>query len=407
MAWAEKLPSGKYRGCWRRPDGKQDHTRRATHPEHPYSRKRDALEAAQEEEVKARRQAAATKGKVSASITWGEWWDLLAPDYPDSDTGSVVASIVRTHVRPRWGEEPLNKIHQVDVKAWVADLLPGRKPAYVQKIYGVFRLSINQAVEKRVLGTSPCVGIKVPKAPKRAKPYTDTEYLAAISPHLPAGHRDLLQLGLETGLRPSELGGLHADMVDLDSGWLYVSKVLVEYRKTIRHYPKDLDDRRVPLSDKAIEIIRRNLADRDLTGGCGLVHASQKKPCASPLVFRNSRGGVITPNTLLKAVRYAVEKAKIEYRGRGPYSVRRGFGTRAARGGIDAFELAEIMGHADVRQTQEYVQETPAARERLRAALGESTRLTVVREQPGAESGAHSHKQTPQRTTPKRDGAVS
>ncbi len=388
MAWAEKLASGKYRGCWRNPDGTQGHTTRKTHPEHPWSRKRDAVEAAQEEEVKARRKASAKKGTIKASTLWGDWWDLIVPEYPDSDAAKPIKSIVDNHVRPRWGEVALNEMENRDVKAWVADLLaaPGRQVSYVRKIHWVLSWSLSQAVDRGVLTASPCVGIKIPRPPKRKKPYTDDAFVAAIRPHLPQCYRDIIDLGEETGLRPGELCGLHADMCDLGDGWLTVSKVLVERRRVIRHYPKDKDDRGVPLTDKAIGIIVRNLAGRDLKAGCGLEH-SNSKPCTSVLVIRNSFGGVITPTAWRNAMMRAADKADVPVRGRTPYAVRRKFGTRAARGGMDAFELAELMGHADVRQTQEYVQETPAARDRLRLALGETPGLNVVRGQSGAELG--------------------
>lgn len=398
MAWAERLPSGKYRGCWRTPDGRQHHTRRPDFPEHPYARKRDAVEAAQEAEVKARRQAAANKGTISASVTWGEWWDHLEVEHQHTDVSGVVDSSVRLYLRPRWGTEPLNRIKQRDVKAWVADLLPGREVSYVHRIYAVFRWSINQAVDRGVLDASPCSGVKLPAVRRKAKPYTDEAFVDALRPHLPKWYQDLIDLGRETGLRPGELCGLHADTCDLDDGWLTVSKVLVAKQRVIRPFPKDKDERRVPLTDKAISIIRRNLAGRDLAGGCGLRH-TDGKPCRSVLVIRNSRGQVITPMVWRNRMVDAAKRAKIDRRGRTPYGARRAFFTRAARGGVDVFDLALYGGHANLKQTQEYVQETPGARDRLRAALGETTRLTVVQGQAGAEPGADPDNHAPRTGT--------
>lgn len=400
MAWTEKLQSGKYRGGWWKPDGTKDYTKRATHPEHPYERKRDAFEAAQEEEVKARRQAAAKKGTVSASVTWGEWWDLLELAYPHSDADGVVQSAVRRYIRPRWGETPLNEIAQRDVKAWIADLSADKEPSYVARIYGVFQRSISLAMEREVLTASPCVGIKVAKGRKRKKAYTDEAYLEVIHPNLKAHYRALNTVGLDTGLRPGELCGLHADAIDLDGGWITVDRVLVARKRVIRHYPKDKDERLVPLTQQAIDVIRQCLAGRHLKTGCGLPHVGNRR-CRSPLVFLNREGNVIIPD----AWRHALERAseKIGVPARGPYTVRRGFATRAAAGGIDAFELAAIMGHADVRLTAEYVQQTPGARDRLRAALGERTGLVIVQGQQlgqsGAETGAKSSNTSPQSAT--------
>lgn len=375
MAWAERLPNGKWRGGWRLPDDTKVYTNKKTHPEHPYARKRDALEAAQEAEVKARRQAAARKGNVSATITWGEWWAILSPEYPHSDTGRTVAGIVNKYLMPRWENEPLNTVENRDAKSWAMDLLIGREVSYVRRIYGVFRWSINQAVDKGVLTASPCVGITLPKPPKKTKTFIDEPYMALVGPHLKPWFRDITELAFETGLRPGEVGGLHADVCDLDSGWLDVSKVLIGRSDVIRPWPKDVDSRRVPLTSKAVEIIRRNLDGRDPHAGCGMPHIGGKT-CRSILVIVNKQGHRITPGAWWAAMDRAAKRAKIPRRC--TYDARRGFGTRAGHGGMDAFDLADIMGHADVRQTQEYVQSSPQARDRLRKALGETTPLTVV-----------------------------
>lgn len=377
MAWVERLPSGKWRGGWRDPAGRKQYTRRPEFPEHPYARKRDALEAAQEAEVQARRQAAAQKGTVSASVTFGEWWDQTATWRDDTDSSTTARSIAKLYLKPKWKTTPLNEISQRDLKAWVADLLGrGLEPSYVRRIYGELRHSLNLALDAGVLTASPCVGVKIPRARRKAKTFADEDFLAAIHDHLPEHYRDINTVGLETGLRPGELGGLHADQLDLDGGWLTVSRVLVGRSNIIRGFPKDDDEREVPLTEEAIAVLRRLLAGRDLKAGCGVPHA--KGECRSPLVFLSGRGTPVRDNAWWTAMRRASTAAGVE--SMGPYAVRRGFATRAARGGMDAFELAAIMGHADVRQTQEYVQQSPAARDRLRAALGGGGRLRVVRD---------------------------
>lgn len=91
---------------------------------------------------------------------------------------------------------------------------------------------------------------------------------------------------------------------------------------------------------------------------------------------------------------------------RGGYSGRRGFATRAAAGGIDAFLLAEVMGHADVRVTREYVQQGYDSRARTLAALGEAPELSVVDlvGQRGTERGTDPGDQSLRSTTFKGRG---
>jgi integrase len=390
MAWTERLSSGKHRGCWRDPDGRKHYTRRPEFPEHPYRRKRDALEAAQEAEVRARRKAAAAQGVVSATITFGEWWETAAPAPGDSQTAANAASIGRLYLLPKWGETPLNQIAQRAVKAWVADLIgKGLDPSYVQRIFAEFRRAINLALESDppVLEASPCAGVRLPTVRRKHKTFLEPDWIDSVrhgrpatpgrraTPGLHPNYIDLTRVALLTGMRPGELCGVHADAVDLDQGWVTVRSVYVDRRHVIRGYPKDRDVRRVPLVDEAVDIVRRRLAGRDLAAGCGVRHADGSR-CGGALVFLSPTGRPVTPDAWKISMYNVADRLGVVRRS--PYDCRRGFATLAARGGMDAFELAEIMGHADIRQTREYVQQSPAARDRLRVALGGVPRLRAV-----------------------------
>lgn len=381
MAWVEKLASGKWRGGYRDAAGKKRYTP-------PHALKRGAREAAQEQEVKARRQAAATAGTLSARTTWGDWWDSEDRVF-ESDTDRTEAYIVDRYLRPRWGEIPLNRIEQPDVQVWINAITAGQdagwehdrlpEASYVQRIYQVFSASISRAIAAKVLTSSPCVGVKLPKRRKKQKPYMPVADAPKLQ--LRVDYRDAVDFVLETGLRPGELCGLHEAAVDYSTGWLYVVHAFVERRRIIRP-PKDEDARRVPLSSKALEIIERRMAGREDTT-CGLPHTDGRS-CTSPLVFRTTRGAVMRPKGLYAAMTLAARNAGLPERG--GYTLRRGWGTRLAET-LSPFELARYFGHADLAQTSEYVQETPAARARMLAALGEAPPLQAVG-QPGAAPGA-------------------
>lgn len=384
MAWVEKLPGKpvRWRGVWRTPEGKKRCTTKKTHPLHPYRLKGDALHAAAEAEARGRRTAAAGAGTLAAKITWGEWWDQSRPERPHSDTGRNEHYIVERYLRPKWGDTPLNRIRQRPVQMWVSDeLAPGRAPNYARRIYGVFQASMSRAVEAEVLDASPCVKIRLPKTKRTVKPFVDSEHLTALAGADEAGrlylpnavHRDLIEVGYETGLRPGELSGLHADQLDLDGGWLDVTNVFVKHRGVIRGWPKDEDTRRVPLTVRAVEILRRHVGGR-VDVGCGVPHVDNR-PCRGRLVFLSATRGPVTQSALYKSMQRAAQRAGIDHRS--PYALRRGFATWAASG-LDAYALAEIMGHADLEETAGYVQQTAAARDRLRAARGESVGLSVV-----------------------------
>ena len=386
MAWAERLPGGKWRGCWRKPDDTKDYTRKSTHPEHPYSRKSDAKKAAEEAEVRARRKAAVTTGTLSADTPWGTWWDLIQPDRAKrpSDTDLTDLYIVRNYLRPRWAKTPLNGIAHKPVQDWVDSLVDGSceqwvratppEPSYVRRIFATFRGSLQKALEEDVLDASPCAGVKLPTVPRKRKQHLTVHDAEQIGPVIRADYRDAIDTILETGMRPNELCGLHADRVDFETMTADVDMVFVSRKKVIRAWPKDKDARRVWLTEKAAECIRRRLEDRDLTAGCGVPHVDGSE-CTSALVFLTERGRPMNVQQMGNILRYAAAAHQVP--ARTPYSGRRGFATRAARGGADAFAIASAMGHASVEQTQSYVQDERVGPV-IRAALGERPPLKLV-----------------------------
>lgn len=398
MAWAEPLKSGRYRGGYRRPGDPDKHYVDGT-----FRLKRDAKDAAAEAEVAAKREAATRKGTLAASVRWGDWWDTISADRsPLADTSTVERSLVERYIRPRWGKTPLNGIE--DVQEWMDRFAAGRdpnwvhqrqpSPAYAQRVFGLFRASINVAIKKKILTSSPCAGVELPPVRKRKdKPYLPVDDASKLK--LRADYRDAVDFALETGLRPGELCGLHVHRINRKRRILTVADVLVEGRRLIRPYPKDDDMRRVPLSQKAMEILDRRIEGRDLTAGCGLPHVDEE--CPSALVFVTDLGRPMLPGGLRSAMYRASAKAKLPKRG--GYTLRRGFVTRALDGGADPIAVQRITGHADLDELAGYAQDSPEARARLLAALGERVPLAPV-EQHGTDSGARG---TDRGTEPDRD----
>lgn len=382
MAWTEKLSSGRYRGRYRDADGTQQ---TVLDGRKGFVRKRDAKAAADDAEVKAQRRAA-TATRPAAKITWGEWWDRVKDDRdnPETDTASRETTMVRLHIMPWWQDEPLNQIKRADVQRWVdhprgLKVRTGMSPAYVRRIYNVFRATMTQAMKDGgPLDATPCVGIELPRIPKRRKAHYTTEQVAGIDRD---DYRRAAEFIMETGLRPGELCGLHDDHIDRETGWMRVWHVYVSGRHVIRAKPKDDDERWVPLTPRALELITEATEGRKLTGGCGIPH-TDGKGCRSALTFLRDDGQPIKPR---------VFRAWLNRHGMpGLYAGRRGWVTRAAAGGMSPFDIAAAAGHSDMRETQGYWQQTPAMRGRMIAALGQHEGLSIVEQDDarGADRGA-------------------
>jgi integrase len=394
--WAEKLTNGRWRGCYRDPRTQQKRYTTAL-PEHPYRLKSQAIAAATELLVKAQRTAGLSEGTLPASITWGDWWDLLAAGRPDKPTVTAYneASFVRRHVRPYWGDTPLNRISRAAVVQWLETKLqvrPGMSAVYVHAIYQVFAHSIRTAVVDGVLDSNPLVRIPLPRRPRKTgKQHLVHDEVAAYAAHLDPGYAAALEFQVLTGLRPGELCGLHASRVDLEGGWLTVADVVVDKVSEpllIRPYPKDSDERLVPLTPRAIELVRAALANRDLAAGCGVPHVDGQV-CRSPLVWAR-RGRPMRPKTYYMALRRASQRSGLPIRP--PYSARRGFATDAAQV-LNTYAVMEIMGHTGMGMTAGYVQSQASARDLL----------TEAERRRGADAGAESPTTPPRPPTSQRD----
>ncbi len=395
MAWAEKMPSGRWRGCWRDTAKRK---RSITNEGRGYDRKTDAKEAAQEQEVKARRQSASLSGNQSAKILWRDLWELFnnRPRRKNAISNTVAnqQAVVDLYVMDRWGDTPINKISHGQVQLWIDDdiALPGRKASYVQSIYKPFRSSMNYAVKKlRILDASPCVGIELPSVRKnRRKAHATTAETTSLAKELSPPYRRIMDFEHDTGVRPNEACGIHADQLDFKRRRAHITNVFVEGVNVIRAYPKDDDPRDVPLTDRAMTAAKEALEGRELTAGCGVPHADGST-CRSVLVFLSPRGLPIKPKNYYLALWRAGKKAGTG--NRGPYTMRRGFSTRAVENEVDPFTLKEILGHENFDQTSEYVQLTETALSQFVAKMGDQVKLTVVGqpEGRGAESGAGPH----------------
>jgi site-specific recombinase XerD len=146
----------------------------------------------------------------------------------------------------------------------------------------------------------------------------------------------VLEVLYGSGLRVAELCGLRLGDVDLG-------------RSALTVWGKGSKQRRVPLSDPAVDAIAHWLA----------VRSDVVAPETGDLVFGNERGRALTP----RDVRRILDRRSP--RPTHPHALRHTFATHLLDGGADLRAVQELLGHADVATTQRY---THVSRERLRAA---------------------------------------
>ena len=166
--------------------------------------------------------------------------------------------------------------------------------------------------------------------------------LAAPDNKTSLGQRDsaMLELLYATGLRVSELVGLHLVNVNLDPGF-------------IRTIGKGSKERLVPMGDKARDAIQIYLA----YGRPELIKGKN-----IPYLFLNARGSSISRQGFWKIIKKYGIMANITKKIT-PHSLRHSFATHLLEGGADLRSVQIMLGHSDISTTQIY---THVSRERLK-----------------------------------------
>jgi integrase len=203
-------------------------------------------------------------------------------------------------------------------------------PGSVNRELATLKRLLNLAQEWEVINRVPKIEL-LPGEHGREFFFTlqqEALYLAAAYPDL----RDIGEFLIDTGLRIGECLKLDWMAVHIEHGY---AAITWETTKNSR-------SRNVPLTDRAVEVLRRRGPARS-----GLVfHTGDGKPLYQ--TYLNQQHAEI--RALLKLPPDCV-----------PHSFRHTYGTRLKETGTDAFTIMHLMGHSSVTVSQRYVKATPEA----------------------------------------------
>ena len=181
---------------------------------------------------------------------------------------------------PEFGPMRMVEILPAHVREWVTRLTrEGVKPQAVRYCMVVLSAIFTTALNDQVTFLHPCKGVKTPPIPRKPQNIISPERFDDLYAVLPTETMKLLvETGIESGLRWGELTELRPLDVDLGTGILTVSRVVVELppkfhpdggRFLIKDYPKDQEHRRLKLSRQIVTKIKafieaQGLSDDDL-----------------------------------------------------------------------------------------------------------------------------------------------
>jgi hypothetical protein len=179
------------------------------------------------------------RGRLAFSRWADEWWELYSTD-PDRspNTLAITESRLRLHVRPWFGDRPIERIGPADIRRWQRDLAAKVGPATLGQCRSLALRIFQFALDEGAIDTNP-VG-KVPAPKRRADPdlvlrpgtrrALTPEEAGQLLACFPLFWWDHVITLLGTGLRLGELAGLHRRRVHLNQPIPTLQVVDVRYQ---------------------------------------------------------------------------------------------------------------------------------------------------------------------------------
>jgi integrase len=338
------------------------------------------------------------RGRLSFDHWADDWWSVWAVD-PDRSPTTLAATEnrLRRHLRPWFGDRPIERISPAEVRRWQAQLAAKVGRESLLACRSILHRILQFAEDEGAIPSNPVR--KVPPPKRRADPeqLLGEAKRRAFTPEeagrllgcVPLCWWDHVLTFLGTGLRFGELAGLRCWRVHLDRPVPVLQVVEVRYQaggefgSGFKSRPKsDAGIRELPLAPLVVESIQRQLppsSDPDL------------------LVFTGPGGGNGIPagtRTMLSRYNFrrvyhrAVARASNDLAAvdpHGPHDLRHTFSTWLEDAGIPARVIDELMGHERSRRGEleggsrigaRYRHTTPEMAVRVAAAIQE--RLVIV-----------------------------
>lgn len=271
-------------------------------------------------------------------------------------------SIIRKHLRPAFGGQPLNQNWVERVDAFVAE----RVHLHKNTIHHLLTLLISQLRVAHELGWIRQVPrIKKPKIKLFDRDYQYLRTRAEISRFLRAARDEgelafaLYATAVFTGMRQGELAGLRWDDVDFE-------RRIITVRFSWEGPTKNEETRFVPVLDALLPILR----EWRLRCSGTLVFPTRDATmyARSARIFQETFHRVLEAGQFPKSVRHGKERPYIRF-----HDLRHTFASHWVMDGGDIFKLQKILGHKSMVMTERYAHLAPNAYEGDLGRLGDVT----------------------------------
>ena len=343
MAWAEKLPSGRWQGRYLK-DGKK---RSAG----TFSYKRDALSEARKLEGER-----ATGTRIHFATVAERWLSerrSLADRSPE--TCRSYEMHLRARVNPVIGSKEIRQLKPGDLDSLVANLVSvqGLAASTVRQTMTTVRQVLTYAVRNELIPSSPYVGVKIPATPPPTERAFSRDELNKLITATPDSQRDKLNILHLTGMRRGELQALHWEDIDFGRNVIHIRR---SFSNTGHRFKstKGRNTRIVPMNPVVVAIMERLRNTGEYPGvPCSIYPYDDEVRATTGLLFTAENTGPFNPDVFLREVKAAGRVAGIPGNIR-LHDLRHTYATTLAKQGVPLRDIQGLLGHTSVAVTERY-----------------------------------------------------
>jgi integrase len=351
MAHVEKRGPNRWRARYRAPDGRE---RSRT-----FTRRVDAERFLATVEVDKAR--GSWTDPQAARLTFAEWVERYeATTHKRPTTSARDRAVLRRWLLPRLGPVRLGAITPELVGQVVDRMRADLAPATVRTNYGVLRAVMAKAVERDLIGRSPCRGVDLPRPDRNEPRFLSIDELHVLADAMPDLYRPMVYVAGVVGLRWSEVAGLRVGRLDFLRRTVTVAETLAEVEGELMFAePKsDASRRTVSVPAPVMDLLAEHLARRG-------------RPGPDELVFVSAEGGPLRSGHVRRRVwAPAVEAAGLE--GLTFHGLRHTAAGLMIELGAHPRVIQQRLGHASIRTTMDvYGSVLPAVDDAVTQGLGE------------------------------------
>lgn len=370
MAHVEKRGPGRWRARYYGPDGKE---RSKT-----FSRRVEAEQFLAEKSVEMRTGTYVDPQDARTTLRdYAEAW--RAAQVHRASTADVTESNLRRHIYPTFGHRGLSTIRPTEVQGWVKLLTDELAPSTVASCYRLLSTVYKAAMADRMVTSTPCVGVRLPKQPKVRIVPLAVPAVRALQEAMPDRARGTVAVAAGAGLRQGEVLGLSVDRVNFLRRELTVDRQLVTPKKGVPVLgpPKTAASyRTIPLPRTVVDALAAHIASYPLRE-LEVFNSITQRVERVELLFTNTAGEPWRRNRFAEIWRNAARRTEVPEADF--HDLRHHHASLLIAAGCSVKVVQAQLGHANASETLDtYSHLWPEDDDRVRDAVDRAFELDTI-----------------------------